>query len=1338
MPDPVENISLQVVARPIRGTGLQETLRILQAIKLSITDVNSSLANIGRGAVLKPAAIEQTIKQVQKKIGGLKPLDLAKALEVDPATLDKALANFRARLTSAAKRGGLSLSDFFKGDEFKSAARARQFFDKEIFAAQRRASAHVGARLSGSLTPTPSQVAAVAAQLPLQNVKLEVRGDQVVATLLPPPIQLQIPGSMVQASVAGPIGQGASGRDPKTGRFTGGEDGGKGRKSQRGSGKLTGAGSVPELEAEIARRVIQTEKFARTTVTQATAIGETLATTYDELNNVIKKTATSRAGATLLKTLRERRALEMESFRAGKAGLARGDFFGLAALQMKSAEQLEAILTDEIRAALGKKHLGAIEQKIGAQANTLRAQARANFQKHAALSQAFEQQIARETVSIAQFERDVLAEYERRLRQQERFEGHRTRLHRQQRKALEGAMPPLIPPPHAGGGAGRGGAFEGFTPGGFGERLAKVTAWTGAVTVLYGSVELVNRSLQTMAETGLQTARLSQVFRGVGGNAQQLTDDILALAAAEGRSREEAMESAIQWARLGLTRAQVNEAVRQSLIAANVAELDALEATEKLQAVMQAYRLEVGELASVLGGMNAISNTFNVTNKDLLEGLSRTANVAKQAQLPLFELMGIIGATVGATGQTGANIGNAVKSLIVTLSNPEFQKVLRQEFGFEVTKNRGREIQDMSSILHGLAKRFEELSDKERQTLLAKGPGKTQASRVVAVFEQYHKAQLLTISALLNLDSAEKENAKIKATLISRMRALGAETARTLVMFDDKTGLTKQLADAAGGMRVLMQVAGQAGPVLAKVLKALPITGALFSGPVIGGGILGGLFRLAQRLGFDAPRKATRLMAGFDEEREKTKGIIEASNVAERLIRDMNAKGAGSPQYAKTLKELETLGMGTSVEAVRQKRDAAREALLNLGQEKRTEIEKMIREQPATIEGDKVRVQLNHLLDEMDGKIKRVADGYYEVEDAAEGQRAMSLETLAALEAQKAVIEAIGEVYRELPAFSKSDRLTRDLESLRAQEHLLATVLHRAKETEATRKLGFKDFRGQTLTPEQRAKTEAELERVRAELLAKSSMAHRGMVGLADRVNMARQLAGAEGAAGAFGDTELQRLMNQKKALEDLIKQKQKLLQMEEGTARAADAFVAIEQHKADLLQVQLDLQKEKFNLAKQEYEFGRKLLTAGPRELLQRIVADRLARRGINTGQFFALSPEVRGFTLEAIARQQYTAANEKFGKNSTAVDFLMAEQNRLAASSANFPAVEAGAAAMELAGLREQAGGAALALQLTTEGLELTGKALQSFRAELMMTAHPNQVPGAAAPRLAQAHGP
>src|SRR5262249_35342940 len=156
-----------------------------------------------------------------------------------------------------------------------------------------------------------------------------------------------------------------------------------------------------------------------------------------------------------------------------------------------------------------------------------------------------------------------------------------------------------------------------------------------------------------------QTARLSQVFRGVGGDANQLADDTLKLAAAEGRGTDEAMASAIAWSRLGLTRREVNEATKVSLMAANGAGISAREATQSLSSIMAGFNLQVSELAPALGILNQESNTYRVTVAELLQGLSRVSGIAQQAGMSLAQLTGILTVSVQKTGQTGANMANA-------------------------------------------------------------------------------------------------------------------------------------------------------------------------------------------------------------------------------------------------------------------------------------------------------------------------------------------------------------------------------------------------------------------------------------------------------------------------------------------------------------------------------------------------------------------------------------------------------------------------------------------------------------------------------------------------------
>ena len=220
--------------------------------------------------------------------------------------------------------------------------------------------------------------------------------------------------------------------------------------------------------------------------------------------------------------------------------------------------------------------------------------------------------------------------------------------------------------------------------------FVKVASWAVAAIPVYAAmskgVDLASYSLHRLIETGAETAHLGVVFRGVGGSAQELTNDIIKLAAVEGRETSEMMASATEWARLGGDRKAINEEVRVSAMAANIANMHMSETTRQLSALMHIYGMEAGDLNGVLGMLVNTSLKYNVTLEDLFMGLDRSAGAAKVAGVGLAELQGMIGTVVGKTGQSGIVVGNTIKSLLVQFSNPAIQRQLRG-FGIEVLGN---------------------------------------------------------------------------------------------------------------------------------------------------------------------------------------------------------------------------------------------------------------------------------------------------------------------------------------------------------------------------------------------------------------------------------------------------------------------------------------------------------------------------------------------------------------------------------------------------------------------------------------------------------------------------
>lgn len=356
------------------------------------------------------------------------------------------------------------------------------------------------------------------------------------------------------------------------------------------------------------------------------------------------------------------------------------------------------------------------------------------------------------------------------------------------------------------------------------QNIVHVTTWAAAVGVLYGSLGLLKRGAGSVVQLEYQIARLGQVFRHGQGQVQGLADDVLKLAAANGRTSQEAMESAIQWARLGLNRVQINEAVRVSLMAANVAEITAADATDHLSSLMKVYELSVRDLNGALGMLNATSNTYNVTNKDLLDGITRTSAAAKQSGISLAELIGLLGAGVGSTGQTGTNLGNALKSFIGSVSAPDKQKLMREQFKFETTGAEG-DLKNMSQLLAELYVHFQKLNDAQRQSFIFNVAGKNQASRVTALLDNYIKAQTLAIQAQLGLNSAEKENEKIRETAKAQLQGLITEFERFALTTAKAGGslevFTEVITALRNSLAALSAGGGAGGVIVVSIMAAI-------------------------------------------------------------------------------------------------------------------------------------------------------------------------------------------------------------------------------------------------------------------------------------------------------------------------------------------------------------------------------------------------------------------------------------------------------------------------------------------------------------------------------------
>lgn len=1254
MGEETEEVKLRLIQEKGSGNSLAE---LIAQMKEAVTWANRLDASLsGRGVSGSSRSLAQLRSEIQKIVpkGGVPVEGLAKSLGLDPVAFDKHIAGMSDKL-------GMWETRLKKFRSINKAAAAVVGFERQ--------SSRSGGSLAAILKPTAAEVGPATAQASALTARVEGQ------------IKLIIPASQFDVMVSGqiPVAGPAAGTGTSAAGGASASTAAKKAAAKSGGGGLTAAAG-----GELTRTLTKQGDALTETVVTAEKFGETLTETFDKVNNELTRSSRkTNSAAALSKNVAHQKKFVAESIKQAKA-LNGGDLLGLARIQENAASQLESILTPEIKGGLKSKKMDHIGQFIEAEADTLRKQAEGNRnkfsdQRKAAMEKDLQKQwtaLDKENKAKEKTEKraedklkkNYASDWEDLHGQNQEREANRNRTIRanfdrdqKMKKEAEAAAaraakyssPPVIPPPKipVGQPSYMNRLTAGFQPGQFLLNVGKVSGWASAVTVYQKAVELAAYSTGRLIDVGAQTARLSQVFNGVGGSAKQLTDDILALAVVNGRTTAEAMESAVQWSRLGLNRFQVQEAVRVSLIASNVAEIDAATATKYLSSIMAAYSFSVGDLEGVLGQLNNTSNKFNVTNEDLLTGIARSASVARQAGLSFGELQGIIGATVGQTGQTGANIGNALKSVLVSLADPTIQKFLRQNFKIDFTTNTG-EINSATQNLRQLWEVYQGLNNAERQNLARTVAGRTQASRFVAILDSYVQGQRLAIDGTLNLNSALVENQKITATLKSQVEGLKAAWDRLIV--NRGTNASRLLSGNSPVdilteyVRTYKNLINLPSPAVA-LMKYLPKTfQRATSGPkLIGIGLTMGLMRYfnhwvegpeaaARDKLADAIKRTASESEGLSKKADLLRGyarVFQSQRPGERA-RDMTtiSKVIGGPEGERFQFAVKNNRLAEARNILEDQAQQASERGLQANRESLKLREAAVAQIGKEMDNGNVsaerRLQLETELNEIAGQTKAIWQDINDEEsgDVGGGKRRASVRQMQA--ETMMLLDVIQQANNQMSGDSFIGKMEGEMASLTTQAGILEQQIARLLQMNG-------GLEGDNL----RIKLTEELEALRGRQDSLSSQ--RGVMSLLDDRSMAFRYQKSVNEFTGTGPDEAARLLDRQAQLQAEVN---RLRQRPAGVGLEADgstrpfnrltdnAAVRLLQTENDLYQTKFQIQTRILKLKQDEKQIAadtlrdqqKALLFSSPFELLKRLAVSTIGPNP-TPGQFFSMSPELR-----------------------------------------------------------------------------------------------------------------
>lgn len=259
-------------------------------------------------------------------------------------------------------------------------------------------------------------------------------------------------------------------------------------------------------------------------------------------------------------------------------------------------------------------------------------------------------------------------------------------------------------------------------------------------------------------------------------NYQKISFDI---ASSIGTTAKQIQDSTADYMRLGYDLSTGSVLAKDANIYANVGDMDIDTATEHMISSIQAWKSEFGSdveaSAAIIDRYNEIGNNFAITSADIGSAMERSAAALKAGGNTLNEALGLI--TAGNIIQQDADTtANALKvmSLRIRGSKTELEEMGEETDGLASSTSKLREeikalsgidimidentYKSTAQIIQQIGAVFNQLSDVSQAALLEKLAGKTRASTVAGLLENYQVIGEVIESAENAEGSALREN----------------------------------------------------------------------------------------------------------------------------------------------------------------------------------------------------------------------------------------------------------------------------------------------------------------------------------------------------------------------------------------------------------------------------------------------------------------------------------------------------------------------------------------------------------------------------------------------------
>lgn len=228
-------------------------------------------------------------------------------------------------------------------------------------------------------------------------------------------------------------------------------------------------------------------------------------------------------------------------------------------------------------------------------------------------------------------------------------------------------------------------------------------SWFTDSAKFYTISKAAKEATGTIKEVEMGMVEIGRVMTDASFVFDEYRENLFKLGVDYGQTFDNVQSIALRWAQSGYNVADSLTLTETSLLALNTAELDAKNATESMIGIMAQWQLQAEDMALVMDKINITADSYSVTSQDLVDGLLRSSSAARNMNMSLDETIGLLTVMREASGRTGAEVGNALNSILSYITRGKSIDTL-ESLGIEMftdsAKTQFRNAMDIFEDIH--------------------------------------------------------------------------------------------------------------------------------------------------------------------------------------------------------------------------------------------------------------------------------------------------------------------------------------------------------------------------------------------------------------------------------------------------------------------------------------------------------------------------------------------------------------------------------------------------------------------------------------------------------------